>query len=240
MQSLGIFGALFAFFTVLHLALRWRSDRTLDADMKLSRGLAAFVLAVAGFLSILRWWPLWPQGFIVNGQDRAALLVVLLVLGHLVADLVWMAGGRYYAASRPRPDLIAHHLVGLVAGGLALYFQAGYELVGIVISSEIMPTVSGIIAWAQVRGKQGLIRRALRWRLWALTAWRLPLWIALIGCCALALVRGQATPGLEIVYWLAIFIFFGVIGLDLFWTRQVLSGLERLADSEAGKEPNQE
>jgi len=181
-----------AFFFV-HLAVARRIDRTFTRNLKLSRGIAAAVLVTTGAVSLVLWWRLWPQAFLVRHDSRLEAWAVEIFAGHLLADLLWLGAGRVLSESRAARDLVLHHILGLVACVAAWWFRAGYALVGVVLVTEVLPVLTGIGAWARNRKNQALEHGMLRASLAAVALFRIPSWLFLGTTFTHALLTGAAS-----------------------------------------------
>lgn len=206
-----------AAFFLLHLAVARRSERSFTRNLKLSRGVAAAVLVATGVASLVRWWELWPQGFLAVHESWIDAWPVEVFAGHLMADLFWLGAGRVLSESRAARDLVLHHLLGLIACAAAWGYSAGYALVGVVLLTEILPVLTGIGAWARNRRSQPLEHGVLWASLGALVLVRLPLWAFLGVTVAELLLADQASPihrALAPIFFPALAF---VVVLDLYW-----------------------
>lgn len=206
-------------FLLIHLAVARWARQPFTRNLKLSRGVAAAVLVATGALSLYRWWPWWSAGFLAPQPHLAEAWPVGVLAGHLAADLLWLAGGRLLLASRTARDLVLHHLLGLGACAVAVAFRAGYALVGVVLLSEGLPVLTGVGAWARMRGLPALERWVLRASLGFLVAFRIPLWLFLAATFAATL----AAPSPPVVHRAVAPVAFPflalIVVLDLYWCR---------------------
>lgn len=208
-----------AVFYLLHLAVARGNDRRFTRNLKLSRGIAAAVLVATGVASLVRWWELWPQGFLAEHPTWTEAWAVEIFAGHLLADLFWLGAGRVLNESRAARDLVLHHLLGLVACAAAWGFSAGYALVGVVLLSEVLPVLTGLGAWARNRRNQPLEHAVLRASLAAVALFRMPLWIFLGVTFADRLLAGDAAAILRTVTPIVFPALIFVLILDLYWCR---------------------
>lgn len=219
-----------AAFLLLHLAVRHRSDRAFHVDLKLSRGIASVVLTLVGAVFLAVYLPLWRQAFLAFHEPGSPpQQVVSLLAGHLLADLLWLAYGRLAAGSIPRRDLIIHHLGGLAACGITIYFGLGYLLIAVAMTTEMMPVATGLGAWGKVVDSPRLQHAALRLGLGALVFWRIPLWIFIFTMVATGRPRAfvDAPPS---IYPIALVVLAGLIALDLYWIAEARSSLVRFTE----------
>lgn len=153
--------------------------------LKVSRGLASVLLVVLGFATLIGYWPRWRVLFLGAHPDGSIPYHLLLfIVGHFAADLLWLAWGRLGRGSRPRVDLVLHHLVGLAACGAALWLELGYLLVAIAMTTELMPVATGLGGWGKVLDSLGVERAAVALSLAALGLWRIPFWAFLVAMVA--------------------------------------------------------
>lgn len=205
------------FFLLLHVIITGRSQQPFHIALKIARGYAAAVLTLVGIFSLFYWHDLWREAFLVRHEHGSlGYHIVWFVIGHLVADFLWLAYGYYDRESRPRSDLIIHHAAGLIACAAALYLQAGYAAIGVALSSEIMPVTTGIGAWGRARGDRRIEMLAVRLRLVALVGWRIPLWLFILTMVIVRLGTGVGDRTALFVVALLAVVF--VLGLDVFWT----------------------
>ncbi len=208
-------------FLVLHVqGLRRWPERPFHLQLAVSRGWAALCLVALGLGTLIGARRLWRLAFVdFRPPGDPAFLIVFFILGHLIADFIWLAYGWRVRQSRPRADLLAHHLLGVVACGLALWLHCAPLLVGVVLITELMPVVSGLHAWARLGRNIALQRLAARLRLLTLVGLRIPVW-AFFLWRAIPLALGDR-GGVEVVaiYPLVIAAVLCVLALDLRWTR---------------------
>lgn len=228
MPDIVLFTGLYTgFFLALHLwALRQWPDRPFHLVLAVSRGWAALCLATLGLATLVGAWHLWRLAFVdARELGDPAYLAVYFILGHLLADFIWLAYGWRARGSRPRLDLVVHHLLGVVACGLVLWLERASLLIGAVLITEFMPVVSGLQAWARLREDAALERRAVRLRLLALLGLRLPCWAFLLWRSITLTFGGQAPAHLALIYPLILAAVLCVLMLDLRWSRMAWRAL---------------
>lgn len=206
-------------FLLLHWAMARGNRRGFRANLKLSRGIAASVLVGTGIASLVRWWPLGSQGFVAVHPNPWDAWPVVIFAGHLLADLLWIVGGRLAVDARVARDLVLHHLLGVAVCVAALWLQAGYAVIGVVLLSEILPVLTGVGALARAWALENLERWVLSTSRGAILLVRLPLWLALAWTFTTALLAPGAP---EILATVAPVFFPGVVlvvALDLYWIR---------------------
>lgn len=214
-------------FLALHLAVRKAAGRPFDVDLKLSRGLAALVLVGIGFYSLYRWLPLWRQAFLVQHErGSAAYYVVAFIAGHFLADFLWLVYG-VWLGNAPRRDLILHHLLGLAVCAAAFYFEAGYAVIAVGMTTEMLPVATGLDGVGQARRDLRLRRAAARLGLAVLWLWRIPCWVFLFAVIAWDLKTGNVIETLRWVYPICLAVALAVTAFDLFWTSAYLRILDR-------------
>lgn len=212
--------------TLAFLAIHWwvarRSRHSFRRTLRLSRGLAAAVLVATGVASIVHWWDLAPQGFVAVHPDLADAWPVAIFLGHLLADLLWFAGGRLALGARTARDLVLHHLLGVAACGAALWLEAGYATLGVVLVTELLPVQTGLGALARAWKLQNVEHWVLRTSLATVLLVRIPLWLAL----GISFTFSWLAPGSPAILHTVAPCFLGglalVLPLDLFWVRSYL------------------
>lgn len=215
------------FFLALHLAVRRTLARRFDVDLKLSRGLAALLLVAIGFYSLFRWLPLWRQAFLVEHERGSALFYVLaFIAGHFLADFLWLAYGAWLG-NEPRRDLILHHVLGLAVCAIAFYVEAGYAVIAVGMTTEMLPVATGLDGVGQARGDLRLRRAAARFGLAVLWLWRIPCWIFLFAVIAWNLRTGNVIETLRRVYPICFVAVLAVTAFDLYWTPAYLRMLDR-------------
>ena len=208
------------FFTLLHALALSSVEPVFPRAFKLSRGAAAAILTAIGVAALLSSLDQWQNAFLYRHEEGDWMRIGLLaVLGHLIADFLWMAVGKWRYGVQPRADLVIHHGLGVIAFSAALYLRIGYAIALITMITEILPVTTGINAWGKRIAAPALVDAADRARLHVLAWLRLPLWGALFVLVVMALVQG-ATGGVQIAYWLACAGLVGLVTLDLYWMQK--------------------
>ncbi len=224
------FLAAFVFFMGVHIGIHRWSRRAFHVDLKLSRGIAAFLLSCMGFWGLANWFDAWRYGFLVPNEPGTLLLAcVLIVNGHMLADFVWLAIGARYFNSKPRMDLIIHHVLVVVASISAYVLDVGFLVIVIGMSTELMPVTTGLGSLGRVLGKESLEVSSMRLRLFVLWIWRLPMWIVILSVLGREVLTGTTREALSGAYPIAIGACIGLIIMDAFWSARSLEGLRRVA-----------
>ncbi len=206
-----------AIFVLLHVLAILRVEPAYTRAFKLSRGGAAFILTLLGISALIGGFGHWREAFLYRHAEGDWMRIGLLaVYGHLIADFIWMAVGKYKYGIQPRIDLILHHGLGLVGFGAALVLGIGYAFGLLTMITEMMPLTTGINAWGKRIAVERVVDAADRARLHVLAWLRLPLWSSLFVLVVMSLIRG-AEGGLFIAYLVAGTGLLGLISLDLYW-----------------------
>jgi hypothetical protein len=206
-----------AFFAALHLVALVRLEPVYPRAFKLSRGAAALILTSLGLAALIGGRAHWREAFLYHqAADDWMRLGLLVVYGHLLADFLWMAIGRYRYGIKPRKDLIIHHGLGVIGFGAALVLEIGYAFALLTMITELLPLTTGINAWGKRIALPVVVEVADRARLHVLAWLRLPLWLGLFGLVVLAIIGGP-TDGMRPAYLVAGAGLVGLIGLDIYW-----------------------
>jgi len=209
-------------FLALHWAIARVARRSFRRNLKLSRGIAAVILVSTGVASAVHWWPLWRDAFLVDHPDPVDAWPVVIFIGHLTADLVWIVAGRVFVDSRVARDLVIHHLLGIVVCAISLALQAGYALIGAALVAEILPVLTGLGALARTWRLENLEHWVLRASLGAIVGFRMPVWL-LLAASFVHTVTGPATTQLQqLVTPIALPGLALVLTLDVYWVRSYL------------------
>lgn len=220
-----VFAGATALFLLLHAAVAARLSHPFHLQLKVSRGLASVILVLVGVVSLVRYFPLWKQAFLVpHAPISPATAVVVFLAGHLVADLLWLAYGALVVGSTPRRDLVLHHLLGLAACGVSLYFGFGQALIAVALTAEAMPVATGLGAWGRVIGSPRLERRAVVASLAVLLLWRVPAWL-LVAAVALRAWLSPPPDSIPGIYPLCVALALLLVALDLFWITRLRASL---------------
>ncbi len=214
-------------FFVVHV-LVYRSVSVYSRAFQISRGIAAVVLTGIGLFTLIHARGTWNTAFLYPHSAEDPLLFLMpIVMGHFLADFLWMAWGKKVLGISPRPDLLIHHGVGIISYGIAFYLLFGWALCLIVMMSELMPVISGLTGWAKARGKRSLEILCAKWRIRLLIWWRGPLWFALISLLIRSRIMGEFPETYHFLFWLILPLFFFLLGLDEFWIRKCLEAERR-------------
>ena len=215
-----------AFFTLLHVLALARLEPVFPRAFKLSRAAAALVLTALGVAALVDAWPHWREAFLYRHAPgdwmRQGLLIVL---GHLLADFLWMEVGRRRFGIRPRLDLILHHGLGVLGFGAALVLGIGHALALMTMITELLPVTTGVNALGKRAALSGLTRAADRARLHVLAWLRIPFWMLLMALVVHALLRGgtgELLPG----YLVAACGLVMLVVLDSFWITRCLRSVD--------------
>lgn len=206
-----------AFFVALHLLALTRLEPVYPRAFKLSRGAAAMILTGLGLAALIGGRHHWREAFLYHQEASDWMRTGLLVVyGHLLADFIWMAVGRFKYGIKPRKDLIIHHGLGVLGFGAALVLEIGYAFALLTMITELLPLTTGINAWGKRIAIPAVVDVADRARLHVLAWLRLPLWLGLFGLVVLAIFGGP-TDGMRPAYLVAGVGLVGLIGLDIYW-----------------------
>lgn len=212
--------------TGLFLALHWTVARAVRKsfrrNLKLSRGIAAAVLVAVGVASAVRWWPLWREAFLVFHPSPADAWPVVIFVGHLTADLLWIVAGRVFLDSRVARDLVIHHLLGIAVCAVSFGLRAGYALIGAALVSEILPVLTSVGALARTWRLENLEHWVLRASLGAIAGFRMPVWLLLAASFVHAAAAPGTTPLQRLVTPIALCGLALVLTLDVYWVRSYL------------------
>ncbi len=225
-----------ALFTLLFLALhfwwlRRQPPLAFSPALRISRGLGALLLTIAGLICMLANLDLWPRAFVAPvTKGDPSYLPTYLALGHFLADFLWLAYGKLARGEKPRMDLIIHHGAGLVACGLVLSLEMATVLLAVALTAEVMPITSGILGWAGATGNSRLAKIAVRLRLASLLCWRLPLWIFLTVVTVGIVSHASAPENMLFLYRLILVFLAFIILLDLYWSRLCWRNLRRRSE----------
>lgn len=215
-------------FLALHVVL-WRTrEPDYERAFKMARGVAALTLTAVGFAGLIGALPHWNVGFLYEHAASGWMIVgVSIAYGHLLADFVSMAYGRFVLGKPQRVDLIAHHGLGLLAYGVSMHLGLGHALVLISLASEIMPCCTGLEAWGRHLARPQWEVFAAKLRLRVLVAWRLPLWAAVVTLLVRAVALDTLAPELRAVAWFVLACLAILIGLDVYWVRKCVDAARR-------------
>lgn len=208
-------------FTLTHVWVWRRVEPDLTCAFKLSRGLAALVLTGLGFAGLVAGRVHWQQGYLYRHEPGDWMeIAVAIVYGHFLSDLIWMAFTRLKFGAPQRVDLLLHHLIGMVAFGIALHLRAGYAIALLAMASELLPCCTALDALGKHRGSTRLEHFAKRARLGVLVFWRIPLWGFMLAMLVRTVATGQVEPGLEFGSRVAMACLALLLALDVYWIRK--------------------
>lgn len=217
-----------AFFLILHLGVHfWIPTSPFHVHLKISRGFASLVLSLVGFYTLYLAFPFWRKAFIIQHPPEDVFFHALVygLMGHFLADFFWLAYGYSAEKSKPRMDLIIHHVFGFLVCAYALYLNVGYQMIGVGMTAEMMPVTTGIHSLGQILKKKSLERFSVYLRLLVLLAWRLPLWIFVFSVLLREFFTGNTRIELQNIYPICFVICLFMIGLDCYWSRSCLKSL---------------
>jgi hypothetical protein len=210
-------------FTLLHIVFLSGVSPDYHRAFKLSRAIPATIMTLMGIAAVFVAIGHWNEAFLYR-HDPSALLSdrlmwhgLLIVMGHLLSDYVWMLYGLIGRRIVPRADLIIHHGVCLAAFSYALWKEVGFALCLIALVSELMPVTTGISGWGQHIGRKDIMELANRIRLKVLIWWRRPLWFALAALTARSIFSQQIPEGFGLAFGIAAAGFTTLIFLDKYW-----------------------
>lgn len=215
-------------FLAIHLAFHVPTRFSFAVALKLSRGVAALLLVAAGAAALVSHFPHWPQLFLTRPGEDPLILGVCFVLGHLLADFLWLGYGGFVLGRKQRTDLVLHHLLGVAACAAALYLEMAYTLIAVVLLSEMLPVTSGLVGCAHARADSRLERRAFVLGLGVLLGWRLPLWAFLVAVASWNLWTGGYLSETRPIYVLALVALPLVALFDVYWSRAYVAEIRRL------------
>lgn len=218
------------FFLVLHILIQpWIRNHPFHVRLKISRGVASLVLSLIGFYTLVCYFPLWKYAFILKhppGQDLFLDSAVWILMGHFLADFIWLAYGISTEKSKPRADLVIHHVFGLVVCIWALYLEMGYAMIALAMTAELMPVTTGIHAWGQIFSNKTLESFSVKLRLFVLLGWRIPLWLFVFFRLAWELFSGASRAELKNIYPICFFTAAFLIVLDIYWSRACFKNMK--------------
>jgi hypothetical protein len=211
-----------ALFIFLHMLAMLRVEPGYARAFKLSRGGAALILTLLGISALVGGFAHWREAFLYRHPEGDWMRTgLLLVYGHLLADFIWMAVGKYRYGIKPRKDLIIHHGLGMIGFGAALILNIGYAFALLTMITELLPLSTGVNAWGKRIAVTRVVEVADRARLHVLAWLRLPLWISLLVLVVLTLIQGTE-EGMLVAYIVAGTGLVGLISLDVYWMGKCL------------------
>jgi hypothetical protein len=216
-----VFTLSFLFFFSLHVGVdRYFSGYLFHDTLKISRGLASVFLSILGFISLYFYFSWWEYGFLLRHTTPEPFLEALVygLMGHFCADFLWLAYGWKKRESQPRMDLLIHHGFGLFVCIYALQTQLAYAIIGVALTSEMMPVTTGIGALGTLFHQKSSEPLANRLRVFVILGWRLPLWIFVFFRLTLECWRGEARASISSHYITAFSTCLFLIALDSYWS----------------------
>lgn len=213
-------------FLTLHAAVAAATRAPFQEAFRVTRGIASVGLAAIGFAVMIGARDLAPLAWIVPERGPLAPALIQVALRHFIADALLLAWGARRHGERPRPDLIAHHVLGGIGGGLALALHVAQELYLVLFTSELMPVTTGLSAIGALRGSAALEALGARLRLGVLLGWRLPLW-ALLAALFVANLASGPDPLRRTALLLCLGLLVPLVALDASWVRKSLRALRR-------------
>ena len=210
-------------FTLLHIVFLGGVSPDYHRAFKLSRAIPAGVMTLIGLAAAVVAWDHWHEAFLYRHHptellsDRLMWHGMLIVVGHLLSDFLWMGYGLVARRIVPRNDLILHHSVCLAAFSYALWKEVGFALCLIALVSELMPVTTGISGWGQHIGRKDIMELSNRIRLKVLIWWRRPLWFLLAALTARTILSEEIQDGFGLAFGIAAVGFTTLIFLDKYW-----------------------
>ena len=192
---------------------------------RLMRGAVSLVLTLLGFFALFHWWDIAKDGYVTGEVDRLAMVLAGIAMGHFVGDLLLMIFAARRGLDSTRKDLVAHHITGLLATSLVLFYPIAAPLFLIMFTTEMMPMTTGVVSWAELAGSPVWVRRGMWARLATLVLWRAPFWSWSSYLVFSNLLAADCTPDQRVVFACS-GSFLGVaFVLDSIWTRKCLKAL---------------
>ena len=210
-------------FLLLHAVFLGSVSPDFHRAFKLSRAIPAAIMSTIGLIVVVVASGHWHQTFLYRHEPRVYLADylmwhgMLVVMGHLLSDFLWMGYGLAVRHIVPRLDLIIHHSVCLAAFSYALWKEVGFALCLIALVSELMPVTTGISAWGQHIGRKDIMELSDRVRLKVLIWWRRPLWFLLAALTARSILSQEIPEGFGLAFGIAAVGFTTLIFLDKYW-----------------------
>jgi hypothetical protein len=210
-------------FTLLHIVFLSGVSPDYHRAFKLSRAIPAAIMTMMGIAAACVAIGHWHEAFLYRHHpdsvlsDRLMWHGLLIVMGHLLSDYLWMLYGLVGRRIIPRADLIIHHGVCLAAFSYALWKEVGFALCLIALVSELMPVTTGISGWGQHIGRKDIMELANRIRLAVLIWWRRPLWFGLAALTARSIFSQEIPEGFGLAFGIAAAGFTTLIFLDKYW-----------------------
>ena len=201
--------------------------REFTAAFAVSRGLGAVLLTGLGwYVAIVERSSLAAAYLAHHEPDDWLRRALLVVVGLLISDVAWMLGARLGWGKPVRADLAAHHAIGLVGLGYALWFNVAIATALVTLIAEAMPVTSGLRAAADHFGWTRLSVVGTHARAWVIAFVRLPLWALLAAATIQGLSQGHS-DGLDPTRFVALSFFTILVGLDAYWLRKCILQIRR-------------
>jgi hypothetical protein len=192
---------------------------------RLMRGAVSLVLTLLGFFALFHWWDIAKDGYVTREVDPLAMVLAGIPMGHFAGDLLLMVFASVRGLDSTRKDLVAHHITGMLASALVLFYPIAAPLFLCMFTTEMMPMTTGIVSWAELAGNRLWVRRGMWARLATLVLWRTPFWSWSAYLVFSNLLAADCTPDQRVVFACSgAFLGVGFV-LDSIWTRKCLKAL---------------
>jgi hypothetical protein len=218
-----------ATFLAAHAGVAHATGASFRDNFRLARGLAALLLSVIGFFTLVRWYDFAGSSYTLLTPDPLADKLLMVPFGHFAADFLLLTWGWFTVRERPRRDLIFHHLVGVAAGVATVRYAVATPLYLLLLTTEIMPVTTGISAYGAWAGHPRIERTGAWARLAVLVIWRLPFWSWVGGSTFLHWLYNEGAPDALAAYILAATFSTMTLSLDVYWTYKSWEAVNRPA-----------
>jgi hypothetical protein len=209
----------------VHAVIERRFGGFSDA-FKVGRSVVSLVLATLGFFAMWHWRGASSATWVLETPEALATALAGIPIGHFVADLGLIAWGRLRHGEAVRSDLVAHHLLGLVAGTLTMLLPIAAPLYLVLYTSELMPVTTGWVALAERAGSAGWAHRGQVARAVVIALLRVPLWVV-VGVGAGVGFAAADETGPRVVYGCSALFSLLTTSLDVHWFGACVRGLRR-------------
>ena len=194
---------------------------------RLMRGVVSLVLTLLGFFGVVHWWGIAPDGYVTREVDWLAMVLAGIPMGHFTGDLLLMMFASARGLDVTRKDLVVHHITGILATLLVLFYPIAAPLFLCMFTTEMMPMTTGVVSWAELAGSAVWVRRGMWARLATLVLWRAPFWSWSSYLVVSNLVAADCTADQRVVFaWSGSFLMVAFV-LDSIWIRKCLKALRR-------------
>lgn len=194
---------------------------------RLMRGAVSLVLTLLGFFAVVHWWGIAKDGYVTREVDPFAMALAGIPMGHFAGDLLLMVFASVRGLDTTRKDLVVHHVTGILATLLVLFYPIAAPLFLCMFTTEMMPMTSGLVSWAELAGSPTWVRRGMLARLATLVFWRAPFWSWSSYLVVSNLLAADCTPDQRVVFgWSGSFLMVAFV-LDSIWIRKCLKALRR-------------